>query len=358
MLDGLVLEIDCVSKTLGAFRLKDVSFNVNANEYFVLLGPTGAGKTVLLEVIMGFHHPDEGRILLDGKDITDTPTEKRGIGYVPQSCPLFPNMSVSENIEFGLKMQRMARVERKKAVERMLEIMGLEEMPMRTPSTLSGGERQKVVLARVLVTRPKIVLLDEPLTSIDVQASRFLRKELKRVNRELSVAIVHVTHDQIEAFTSGDEIAVMRNGEVMQLGHPGTVLSNPADEFVARFLGYENVFHVKLVKHEKDTSEIVAENNVFRLAGRLQHDEAVVAVRPENVVVSTNIQSFSEEWNVFDGTITGYVDLGPVIDVEVDAGLTLKALISKRSFLESNLVAGDHVHVGFRVDSVRIVGNH
>ncbi len=354
----MTLRIDCISKTLGTFRLRDINFEVDTSEYFVLLGPTGAGKTVLLEMIMGFHRPDKGRIILDCQDVTDVPTEKRGIGYVPQNCPLFPHMSIFENVEFGLRMQRVATVERKKAVDRMLEIMGLEEMSKRTPLTLSGGERQKVVLARVLATRPKVVLLDEPLTSIDAETGRVLREELKRVNRELKVAIVHVTHDQIEAFSLGDKIAVMRNGEILQLGHPATVLSNPANEFVARFLGYENVFRVRFVKFEKDVSEVAVENIAIRLASKLEYDEATVAVRPEDIVVTTNVQSFSEGWNVFEGTITGYMDLGPVVDVNVDAGLALKVFVDKRSFLESNLAVGKRVHVGFRVDSVKIVSMH
>jgi molybdate/tungstate transport system ATP-binding protein len=157
------LNVDGVSKKLGTFALTDVNLEVAESEYFVLLGPTGAGKTVLLETIMGFHRPEKGRVFLNGRDITDVPTEKRGLGYVPQNCPLFPHMTVSENVEFGLKMRRKAFAERKQNVHKMLTLVGLEGMEERTPETLSSGERQKIVLARVLATEPKIVLLDEPL---------------------------------------------------------------------------------------------------------------------------------------------------------------------------------------------------
>jgi len=217
-LAGLTLRIDCISKTLGTFRLRDINFEVDTSEYFVLLGPTGAGKTVLLEMIMGFHRPDKGRIFLDCQDVTDVPTEKRGIGYVPQNCPLFPHMSIFENVEFGLKMQRVATVERKKAVDRMLEIMGLEEMSKRTPLTLSGGERQKVVLARVLVTRPKVVLLDEPLSNLDAKIRLQVRAEIRKLQKELAITTIYVTHDQEEALTLSDRIAVIEHGRIAEYG--------------------------------------------------------------------------------------------------------------------------------------------
>jgi ABC-type Fe3+/spermidine/putrescine transport system ATPase subunit len=356
VLGSLTLKVDRISRALGTFRLRRINFEVGTGEYFVLLGPTGAGKTALLEVIMGFHRPDEGRIYSDGQDVTDVPTEKRGIGYVPQNCPLFPHMNVFENVEFGLKMQRVEALERRRSVDRMLEIMGLEAMSKRTPSTLSGGERQKAVLARVLVTRPKAVLLDEPLASIDAETNRVLREELKRINRELKVAIVHVTHDQIEAFSLGDRIAIIRNGEIAQLGHPAAVLASPANEFVARFLGYENVFRARFVKHGNNSSEVAVDSITIRLASKLEYSEATIAVRPEEIVVTAKSPLFSEEWNIFEGTITGYIDLGPVVDVNVDAGLALKALVDKRSFLKSDLAVGKRVCVGFRADSVKVLG--
>jgi ABC-type Fe3+/spermidine/putrescine transport system ATPase subunit len=164
-------------------------------------------------------------------------------------------MTVFENIEFGLKMQGKAPLDRKKPVQSMLKLMDLEGMTERKPAALSGGERQKVVVARVFVTEPELVLLDEPLASIDAEAGRALKEELKRVNRELGAAIVHVTHDQIEAFGLGDRVATMRNGEIVQMGRPTDILSNPIVEFVARFLGYENVFRVALRELDKEKSK-------------------------------------------------------------------------------------------------------
>ena len=354
----MTLKVDGVSKRLGAFSLRNVSLEVGDSDYFVLLGPTGAGKTVLLELIMGFHRPEKGGIFLNGRDITNVPPEKRGLGYVPQNCPLFPHMTVFENVDFGLKMRRRPVAERKQSVHRMLELVGLEEKGERTPEALSSGERQKVVLARVLATEPKVVLLDEPLASIDAEASRGLREELKRINRELGAAVLHVTHDQIEAFILADRVAIMRNGAIVQKGRPNEVLSDPIDEFVARFLGYENVFRVRLVENEGQRSKVSINGVEIRLAGRLESQEATVAIRPEDILIGTEALSVVGDWNILEGDVKGYVDMGPFVEVEVEAGLPVKVFVDKRSFLGSNLSEGRRVRVGFRVESVKVVGRH
>jgi len=351
----LTLKIDHVSKKLGNFSLRDVSLEVAEGEYFVLLGPTGAGKTVLLEVIMGFNHPDSGKILLNERDITNVQVDKRGMAYVPQNCPLFPHMNVSENVEFGLKMRRMTSAERSKTVKKMLDAMGLWEMTKVMPSTLSGGERQKVVLARVLVTEPTVVLLDEPLTSIDTETSRSLRKELKRINHEFKVAFLHVTHDQIEAFSLADKVGIMMDGKIVQNGTPEDILSKPASEPVARFLGYENVLYVKLVKYKSGISEVSADGVSIKLKGKLESDAATIAIHPEDVSVTTEAP-VSEETNSFEGKVRDYTNLGPIVEVVVDIGLKFKAFIDKRSFIELNLIEGKNVHIAFRTDSVKIVG--
>jgi molybdate/tungstate transport system ATP-binding protein len=353
----LTLKIERVSKTLGTFSLKDANLEVKSGEYFVLLGSTGAGKTVLLDLIMGFHSPDKGKIILDGRDITNIATDKRGIAYVPQNCPPFPHMSIYENVEFGLKMRRMISAERKKAVDRIIKIIGLESIAQRMPSRLSGGERQKVVLARVLVTEPKIVLLDEPLTAIDRETSHSFLNELKRINREFKVSFLHVTHDQMEAFSLADRIAIMREGKIVQVGGPNEVLSSPSDEHVARFLGYENVFRASLVKYERGISEVNVNGVSIKLNGRLENDAATIAIRPEDIVMTLEVPTASLDWNFFEGTVKEYTNLGPVIEVTVNFGLALRALVGKRSFLELNLIEGKHVYVGFKADSVRIVSH-
>lgn len=351
----MALKIEHVSKRLGMFSLKDVNLEIAEGEYFVLLGPTGAGKTVLLEVLMGFHHPDKGKMLSNNQDISNVPTEKRGIAYVPQNCLLFPHMSVFENIEFGLKMRRVPQAERKKDVDRMLELTGLRGMADRMPSTLSGGEKQKVVLARVLVTKPKVVLLDEPLTAIDAETSSALQRELKRINRELKVAFLHVTHDQIEALSLADRIAVMVQGEIVQFGTPNEVLSNPANELVARFLGYTNVLRVKFVKYESGISEVSTDHVSIRLNAKLNNRAAIIVIHPEDIVLTTETPNLPEEWNLFKGRVEESTNLGPIVEVTVDIGILLKVFLDKRSFLEMKLLRGRHIYVAFKIDSVKIV---
>jgi ABC-type Fe3+/spermidine/putrescine transport system ATPase subunit len=223
------------------------------------------------------------------------------------------------------------------------------------PSKLSGGERQKVVLARVLVTEPKVVLLDEPLTAIDAETSRSFLDELKRINHEFKVSFLHVTHDQMEAFSLADKIAIMREGKIVQVGDPNEVLSNPADERVARFLGYENVFRASLVKCEEGISEVDADGVSIKLNGKLESGTATVAIRPEDIVISMDAPAVSLDWNFFEGPVREYTNLGPIVEVTVNVGLILKAIIGKRSFLELNLFEGKRVHVGFKTASVRIV---
>jgi molybdate/tungstate transport system ATP-binding protein len=351
----LGLRLEHLSKAWNGFALRDVSLDVTDGEYFALLGPNGAGKTLLLETVIGFHKPDAGRILLDSRDVTNVPPERRSIGYVPQNCMLFPHMRVRQNVEFGLKMRGVAKDDGQKAVHRVLMLMNLTSLAEKLPMRLSGGERQKVALARVLVTEPKVVLLDEPLTSIDAETSRNLREELRRINREFKVAFLHVTHDQIEAFSLADRIAIMREGKIVQAGTPNEVLSNPIDEPVARFLGYENVLHVRLVKHEGGISEVSADGIPIKLKGKLESEAATIVIRPEDLVITTEAPTVSVEWNSLEGKVREYTNLGPVVEVTIDAGLLLKISIDKRSFLELNLIEGKHVYVAFKVDSVRIV---
>jgi molybdate/tungstate transport system ATP-binding protein len=331
---------------------------VKEGEYFVLLGPTGAGKTVLLDLVMGFHTPDKGRIVLDGRNITNVPADKRGIAYVPQNCPVFPHMNVFDNVEFGLKMRRVASADRKKMVNQMIEVVGLEDIIGRMPSTLSGGEIQKVVLARVLVTEPRIILLDEPLTAIDAETSRSFLEKLKRINHELKVGFLHVTHDQMEAFSLADKIAIMREGKIVQVGDPNRVLSDPADERVARFLGYENVFHVSLIKSDRENSEVNTNGVSIKLNGKLESDVATIAIRPEDIVIMMEAPPVSREWNFFEGAVKGHTNLGSIVEVAVDAGLMFKVIIDKRSFLELELFKKKQVHVGFKASSVKVVSLH
>lgn len=347
-----MLELDGVCKSWNRFKLADVSLQVPMGEYLVILGPTGAGKTLLLETIMGFHIPDHGKVLLDGRNITETLPEKRGIGYVPQSCVLFPHMTVRKNMEFGLRVRGIKDVERKARVDRIVDSMSLNHLENLFPTTLSGGERQKVALARVLAIEPRLILLDEPLSSLDADTKRGMKDELRRIHRELQVAVVHVTHDQMEAFSLAEKVAVMRNGRIVQTGNVADVFGNPRDEFVARFLGYENIFEAKVKQTGGGFSLLESGSLVVRAAVNVKSEACMIGVRPEDIILGRT--QLSGMANTFKGTVQDMIDLGSVVSVAVKAGLPFEASVAKRAFLDMRLDQAQEVWIGFDAESVKV----
>jgi len=353
----LGLKLENLSKSWNGFALKDVSLDVADGEYLALLGPNGAGKTLLLETIVGFHKPDKGRILLDSQDVTFVPPEKRRMGYVPQNCMLFPHMRVRQNVEFGLKMRGVAEDERRKTVDGVLTLMGLTSLAEKLPMTLSGGEKQKVALARVLAFEPKIILLDEPLASIDEESSRTTKVELKRIHRDLKVTVVHVTHNQMEAFSLAERVAIMNCGKIVQVDQAKSLLSSPGDEFVARFLGYENIFKGRFLKQDGRLSFVEVDGCVIKAVGQLEDDDCMVAIRPENISLSAK-PVFSSYTNVLSGAVADSMDMGPIVSVSVDSRPKVKATVNKGSFLELNPERGTQVWLSFKPESVKILSKH
>ncbi len=236
-----MLRVEDICVNLGDFRLDRVSLHVKPGEYLVLLGSTGNGKTVLLETIAGLNRPVSGRILINGEDVTRLAPEKRHLGVVYQDYALFPHLSVFDNIGFGLRFKGAAKKQIGEAVEEMAGFLEVGHLLKRRPSRLSGGERQRVALARALVMKPHVLLLDEPLSALDRVSRSRIQKVLKRIHAELSVTIVHITHNLKEAFSLADRLGVMKNGRLLQEGLPETVLKSPRDRSVAELLGIENM---------------------------------------------------------------------------------------------------------------------
>lgn len=345
-----------ISKAWKGFQLKDVTLEISDEEYFVLLGPTGAGKTLLLETIVGFHAPDKGKILLNDHDVTKMPPEKRGIGYVPQDCMLFPHLSVCQNVEYGLKMKGIRGNERKTIVNQLLDQMGLKHLGHHLTMSLSGGEKQKVALARVLAIRPKVVLLDEPLTAMDAEATRDLKTELKRINRDLHMTIIHVTHDLMEGFSLADRVAIMRAGQIIQIGEAREILKKPKNEFVAKFFGYENIYKASVVTRKHGFSLVSINGIEVKVAEETKRTEMTICVRPEDISLSLSInQEDSDELNVLRGKVTDYSDQGSIVTATVDAGLHIKAIVTKSSFLEMGLDRAAGVWLSFKPESVKIL---
>lgn len=349
----MTLELKNITKSWAGFSLKNINLSIADEEYLVLLGPTGAGKTLLLETIMGFNTPDEGSIWIDNKDITSVAPEKRGIGYVPQSSVLFPHMTVHQNIAFGLKMQGNPKQARDKSVNELLDLIGIKHLANRLPTGLSGGEKQKVALARVLALDSKIVLLDEPLASTDSETSRQLRKELKRMHKEHRKTVVHVTHSLIEAFGLANKLAIINAGEIVQVGDAKELANKPKNEIAARLLGYENVFKASIVQKGGEFSVLQVEGIKLRARGKIEH-ASIVAVRPEDITVESSPFNDANA-NVFKATIFDCADLGPLVTVEVNAGFTLKAVMAKSYFLEKEFEGGKEVWVKFNADAIKII---
>ncbi len=244
-----MLRLDDIRLTLGSFSLRNIHLRIRAGEYLVLLGPTGTGKTVLLETIAGLHAPDSGKILLHNQDITETAPEKRRLGIVYQDYALFPHFTVFENIGFGLKMRKTPAKDIDRQVRAMADFSGISHLLTRLPANLSGGERQRAALARALVLQPEMLLLDEPLSAVDRMTGGFLRDELKRIHRELGMTILHITHNLQEAFFLADKMAVMRDGKILQQGTPGEIFQRPANRFTAEMMGIKNIIPARMMKN-------------------------------------------------------------------------------------------------------------
>jgi ABC-type Fe3+/spermidine/putrescine transport system ATPase subunit len=248
-----ILDVDDVRKTYGSYSaLKGVSLSVTQGEFIALVGPSGCGKTTLLKQIAGFEEPDSGRIAIAGVDMAGVPAAKRPTSMVFQKLALFPHMTVAENIGFPLKLRQRTPAEIKKRVGEMIELMQLKsEYLTRYPRQLSGGEQQRVALARSMVSEPKLLLLDEPLSALDVKLKKVLQAELKRLHRSVGVTFVHVTHDLEEAMMLADRICVMRDGAILQLGTPGDIYYRPTGSFVAGFIGETNLLPITVTKRGK-----------------------------------------------------------------------------------------------------------
>jgi putative spermidine/putrescine transport system ATP-binding protein len=236
------VQLESVTKAYGdVVAVDDLALEVAPGEFFTMLGPSGSGKTTTLRLIAGFELPDEGRVLLNGADVTRQPPYARDVNTVFQDYALFPHLTVEDNVAYGLKVKRVKRAERKRRAVEALELVRLGGLEARKPSQLSGGQRQRVALARAIVNHPRVLLLDEPLGALDLKLRQDMQIELKRIQQEVGITFVYVTHDQEEALTMSDRMAVFNNGRIEQVGAPADVYEHPETEFVAGFVGVSNV---------------------------------------------------------------------------------------------------------------------
>jgi putative spermidine/putrescine transport system ATP-binding protein len=295
-----------LSKRFGDLvALKDFELEVEGGEFISLLGPSGCGKTTALNCFSGLLEPDAGDIELDGESILSVPPERRRFGMVFQNYALFPHLSIARNVSFGLEMEGVEKTEIRERVEEVLSLVHLEEHRDKYPAQLSGGQQQRVALARAVVTRPRVILMDEPLSNLDAKLRLEMRTEIRRLHQALGLTTIYVTHDQEEALSLSDRVVLMRAGTIQQVGPPQEVYAEPASAYAANFLGYRNLLPVKLTAAEGEQRATVVTQGGVELSGTLRDrlspgDEAVAAIRPEDVSV---LPADRKEQGAFSGTV-------------------------------------------------------
>ena len=309
-LSGIAVRFSGVSRHFGEVRAVDeVSFDVQDGEFFSMLGPSGSGKTTCLRLIAGFEQPDAGSIVIHGTNVEGVPPYQRDVNTVFQDYALFPHMTVSENVEYGLMIRAVAKAERHKRSQEMLSLVKLETMGTRKPNQLSGGQRQRVALARALINRPSVLLLDEPLGALDLKLREQMQEELKALQRQVGITFIYVTHDQGEALAMSDRLAVFNCGHIEQIGAPSEIYEHPATAFVAGFVGISNVC----------TGE---------LARRLSGSARPFAIRPEKIALIAVSEQGPDGWLSICGRVRAVTYHGATTRyaVALDGGGELDAM--------------------------------
>ena len=352
-----MIEIKNLSMHLGSFSLTNTNLTIGDKEYFIILGPTGAGKTVLLECIAGLHRIKQGEIWIDDINATRLAPEERSIGYVPQDYVLFPFLNVVDNIAFGLKQAKYSKTDIEEKVKTLVNLMGISFLLHRDVRSLSGGEKQKVALARALAPSPKILLLDEPLSNLDLQTAKHLRSELRRFHRELGIAILHITHNQVEAEEMADRIAILNMGRLEQVGKPEEVFFYPANEVVSDFIGTPNILECE---HCRSLGQGLMEVNCGRLSITIPHDGDTInriALFPRDIYVS-DTKPPGPEVNRFKGTITSIQSSTAVVRLGVRVGeKTLLAEMPYHVYEDMDLKVGKEAFVILKLRRIKVYEN-
>lgn len=336
------VRFDAVSRYFGEVKAVDqVDLEIRDGEFFSMLGPSGSGKTTCLRMIAGFDRPTAGNIFLYGQDVSNLPPYERNVNTVFQDYALFPHMNVGDNVAYGLMVKKVPKPERMKRVDEMLELVQLAGYAGRKPSQLSGGQRQRVALARALINHPKVLLLDEPLGALDLKLRQQMQVELKSIQQRVGITFIFVTHDQEEAITMSDRIAVFNNGRIEQVGSPSEIYEKPASTFVAGFVG---------------TSNLVGGEVARRLTG----SEQTFSVRPEKIHLGSAQDAVSKDMIAVEGVVRDVVYLGLYTRylVEIDGGIDLVVIEQnlKTTSMDVLSVKGQKVKLSWHGDHVSRVG--
>jgi spermidine/putrescine transport system ATP-binding protein len=358
------VRLERVTKRFGdALAVDDLSLDVAEGEFFSLLGPSGCGKTTTLRMIGGFEDPTLGTIYLGGRDVTDLPAYKRDVNTVFQSYALFPHLDVFENVAFGLKRRKVAKEQIRERVDDALRLVQMTGFEQRKPGQMSGGQQQRVALARALVNHPKVLLLDEPLGALDLKLRKQMQLELKRIQREVGITFIYVTHDQEEAMTMSDRLAVMRNGAIEQIGGPEEVYEQPQTMFVAGFLGASNLLAGEISGPQNGRTKIQTSGGDVVVADSDRVPAGVgpavrVGVRPEKISIVTEDGTAPSDRNHVTGVIrmATYIGVNYQYEVEGPGGQMMRVYVQNLGAAGSHPSAGDKVRLEWLPEHTFVVG--
>jgi putative spermidine/putrescine transport system ATP-binding protein len=347
------LELQQLRRVFGdVVALDGIEVAIGSGEFLSLLGPSGCGKTTALRLVAGFDRPTSGRVLVEGRDVTGVPPNRRDMGMVFQAYSLFPNMTAERNVEFGLRIRKEGRDRRRLRVRELLDLVGLGHAATRYPHQLSGGMQQRVALARALAISPKVLLLDEPLSALDAKVRVQLREEIRRIQLELGITTIYVTHDQEEALSVSDRVAVLSQGRIEQIGPPAEIYGSPSTPFVAEFVGTMNRLEGTVSDPERGEVEHAgAPLAVDAARGRARGERVLVLVRPETVEVETVEGS---DGGVLAGEILSHTFLGPVTRLKV-AARGGELTVDMPAGRAAALPVGARVRASFPAGSARIL---
>ena len=353
-MSGGSVSVVALTKSYGEVpAVRGIDLDIAAGEFFSLLGPSGCGKTTTLRMIAGFETPTSGEIRIDGSDVSRIPANDRPINTVFQNYALFPFMSVEDNVAFGLRYQKVGKADAKRKVGEALEMVRMGQYAKRRPGQLSGGQQQRVALARAIVLGPRVLLLDEPLGALDAKLRKTLQIELKSLQESLGITFIYVTHDQEEALTMSDRMAVMAGGLIEQIGTPADVYDSPATAYVADFLGSANVLDVEVAGpagEDRTTIRVGGETLTCRGSAPTDSDVRLV-IRPERLL----LESTDEEAGTLSGSVVRAVYQGATTDIIVALGDGSELVVRRPSERAGQHAAGDQVTVHCRADAMRLL---
>jgi len=344
---GRMIGVENLHIEFPGFCLKDINLSIDKGEFFVLIGPTGAGKTVLLEGLAGLIPVKQGRILIGGTDVTNLPPEKRGIGIVYQDYALFPHLTVLENIKYGLHFHKIDTTQAQNRLNWLMDQLNLLSLIKRLPTNLSGGELQRVALARALMVNPSVLLLDEPLSALDPNFRGEIQSELRKLHQETDITFLMVTHDFSEVLSLASRAAVMNKGRIEQIGEVKEIFEKPVSSFVADFVGMKNIFSVTF-----NGTRALLKDLELELGRDMENSHGYVAIRPEDIILSKEKISSSMR-NSFKGFVSRVLNQGFYYEIHIKIGETIfKALITKSALFELRLREGILTYLSFKSTAI------